>query len=143
MSERDLPSLETIYCGWSLFHACQTVRFESNSKQIIAYSDLPQLRSIQLDTGAFEGNARGDRKTISYPPYNLKNVLSMKSCHSILDTHQTDLPSLTSFKSHHDSYWNFRYFGTVILESMFTLCMSMRYPQSQFFRNLLPVQSNR
>ena len=42
-------------------------------------SDLPKLQSIQLGRGAFEGDGRDYRKTISFEPYNYKNTLTMRS----------------------------------------------------------------
>ena len=42
-------------------------------------SDLPKLQSIQLGDDALDGDARDDRKTISNPPYNYKNTLTMRS----------------------------------------------------------------
>ena len=42
-------------------------------------SDLPKLQSIQLDKSALDGDERDDRKTISNPPYNYKNTLTMRS----------------------------------------------------------------
>ena len=42
-------------------------------------SDLPKLQSIQLGWDALAGDWGDDRKTISYPPYNYKNTLTMRS----------------------------------------------------------------
>ena len=42
-------------------------------------SDLPKLQSIQLGWFALDGDDRGDRRTISNPPYNFKNTLTMRS----------------------------------------------------------------
>ena len=42
-------------------------------------SDLPKLQSIELGCGALDGDERDDRKTISNPPYNYKNTLTMRS----------------------------------------------------------------
>ena len=42
-------------------------------------SDLPMLQSIQLATGALDGDKRDDRKTISNKPYKYKNTLTMRS----------------------------------------------------------------
>ena len=42
-------------------------------------SDLPMLQSIQHAWGALDGDDRDDRKTISNPPYNYKNTLTMRS----------------------------------------------------------------
>ena len=42
-------------------------------------SDLPKLQSIELATGALDGDDRDDRKTISNEPYNFKNTLTMRS----------------------------------------------------------------
>ena len=42
-------------------------------------SDLPKLQSIQLVGCALWGDGRDNRKTISNPPYNYKNTLTMRS----------------------------------------------------------------
>ena len=42
-------------------------------------SDVPKLQSIELDYGALYGDDHDNRKTISNPPYNYKNTLTMKS----------------------------------------------------------------
>ena len=42
-------------------------------------SDLPKLQFIQLGYEALYGDWYDDRKTISSPPYNYKNTLTMRS----------------------------------------------------------------
>ena len=42
-------------------------------------SDLPKLQSIQLRGYALEGDWRDDRETISNPPFNFNNTLTMRS----------------------------------------------------------------
>ena len=42
-------------------------------------SDLPELRFIELGSGALHGDSDDDRKTISTEPYNYKNTLTMRS----------------------------------------------------------------
>ena len=42
-------------------------------------SDLPKLQSIRFAPGAFVGDIGDDRKTISNPPYNYNNTLTMRS----------------------------------------------------------------
>ena len=41
--------------------------------------DLPKLQSIRLNYEALLGDSRDDRKTISNPPYNYKNTMTMRS----------------------------------------------------------------
>ena len=42
-------------------------------------SDLPKLQSIQLGDGALNGDWGDNRRTISNPPYNYNNTLTMRS----------------------------------------------------------------
>ena len=42
-------------------------------------SDLPKLQSIRLARGALHGDNGDDRTTISNPPYNYKNTMTMRS----------------------------------------------------------------
>ena len=79
----------------------------------VDYSDLPKLQSIQLDSNALEGDYRADRKTIDKEPYNLKNILTMRSEIERTDK-WIDLPLLIEFKGNGS---NFGYIGSVILES--------------------------
>ena len=91
---------------------------------MIDHSDLPKLQSIWLGFYALEGNDRDNNKTINEEPYNYKNTLSMKSNHSLIFTHQSDLPNLTIFIG----TCNFKNVGSVILESSFSTFFQFRYP---------------
>ena len=42
-------------------------------------SDLPKLQSIQLGSGALDGDDGDDRKTIRRKPYNYNNAMIMRS----------------------------------------------------------------
>ena len=81
------------------------------------------LQSIQLDRWALEGDDGDDRKTISYEPYNYKNILTMRSEIEWIDE-WIDLPSLTLFKGNGG---NFYAIGSVILESMDLVIDKCRY----------------
>ena len=87
-------------------------------------SDLPKLQSIQLDQYTLQGDGRDDRKTISNSRYYYKNTLTMRSDIEWKDE-WIDLPSLTAFKGDGD---NFRFIGSVILESSHLVIDWNRYP---------------
>ena len=82
------------------------------------------LQSIRLGSWAFRGDASADRQTISHKPYNYKNTLTMRSEIEWVDE-WIDLPSLTEFKGNNQ---NFRFIGSVILESMDLAFDWCRYP---------------
>ncbi|KAK8801638.1 hypothetical protein WA588_005924, partial [Blastocystis sp. NMH] len=90
----DLPQLQSVKLGMCAFEYVHSIVFEN----------LPKLQSIQLEYGALRGDGSSDRWTISNPPYNFKNTLTMRN-----------LPSLTEFKGHGN---NFECIGSVILENI-------------------------
>lgn len=75
--------------------------------------DLPQLNSIELGSGAFNGDSRPNRKSIDTTPYNYKNTLIMRS-EIAKKGEWIDLPSLTLIKG---ILLHFYAIGSVILES--------------------------
>ena len=87
-------------------------------------SDLPKLQSIQLGDSALCGDCRDDRKTINNGRYYYKNTLTMRSDIE-WNNEWIDLPSLTSFKG---DEFNFKYIGSVILESSHLVIDWTRYP---------------
>ena len=84
--------------------------------------DLPLLQSVKLGGGAFSG-ASG-RNTINEYPYNYNNTMIMKSDGNWQNVY-LDLPSLISFVGVGSD--NYRYFGSVVLESVFSLALLSRY----------------
>ena len=78
-------------------------------------SDLPTLQSIQLGHHALQGESGDRRKTITEPPYNYRNTLTMRSeikwsCERI------DIPSLMFFRG---SQYNFQNIGSITLKSRY------------------------
>ena len=87
-------------------------------------SDLPKLQSIQLDRSALDGDCRDKDGYHSYPPANYNLILTMKSGIEWSDE-WIDLPSLTHFNGNGN---NFRFIGSVILESSHIPFDWTRYP---------------
>ena len=76
---KDLPSLESFTLGGYSFAHSHSIRFESENRRRVWLIDLPNLQSINLSEGAFQGDMGDDRKSLYTAPYNYLNTLIMKS----------------------------------------------------------------
>ena len=118
----NLTSLQSIEFGTWCFYLAPSFSLIGIIEWMNWEIDLPLLQSVKLGNKAFGGDS--NRKTINEYPYNYNNTMIMKSDSNWLII-CLDLPSLISFVGVGSD--NYRYFGSVILESVFSLALLSRY----------------
>ena len=97
----------------------------------VDHSDLPQLRSIVLDSYALAGNWDNSVDAVDGKPFNYEYSFTMRST-DITWEWTIDLPSLTEFRGAYD---NMEYVGRVTSESEYAESVQCRYSLSDAWRN--------
>ena len=90
---------------------------KTNDHSFLYHLDLPNLQSISLEWGAFQGNPRDEYKTIPQEPFNYRQSLTMEGrTNRNQITNILDLPLLREMKL---TAFNFFLIGKVVLKSTF------------------------
>ena len=118
----NLTSLQSIEFGGGCFNSASSFSLIGKIEWMNWEIDLPLLQSVKLGNKAFGGDS--NRKTINEYPYNYNNTMIMKSDGNWQNEY-LDLPSLISFVGGGSE--NYRYFGSIVLESVFSLALLSRY----------------
>ena len=121
-SMSNLTSLQSIEFGGGCFYDASSFSLIGLIEWMKWEIDLPLLQSVKLGGGAFLGDS--NRNTIDEYPYNYNNTVIMKSDSNWIKEY-IDLPSLISFVGR--GSYNYQYFGSVVLESVFSLALLSRY----------------
>ena len=117
----NLTSLQSIEFGQGCFISAPSFSLIGIIERMKWEIDLPLLQLVKLGYSAFRGDS--NRKTINEYPYNYNNTMIMKS-DGIWQNVYLDIPSLISFVGGSENY---HYFGSVVLESVFSLALLSRY----------------
>ena len=118
----NLTSLVSIEFGQRCFYWASSFSLIGRIEWMNWEVDLPLLQSVNLGKYAIGGDY--NRKTIDEYPYNYNNTMIMKSDGNWQNVY-LDLPSLISFVGVGSE--NYRYFGLVVFESVFSLALFCRY----------------